>query len=1051
MYPVFMLLLFITSGLQAQNTRGRVPLRSSHAITTSNATTQVPTTGTLNVVAVMVEFQPDTTRFTSGNGTFGPSGLPYLDHNTINIDPLPHNQAYFQAHLDFARNYFQTVSGGKLDINYQVLPQVYRLDHPMADYSPTGESFTYEKLALLIRDTWRKVDEQGGFDASGLDPDQTAFIIFHAGVGRDIELTGTLLDKTPQDIPSIYLNKSDIAELLNTPGFDGFSVNNGQFHVTNSLIMPETLSRRGEDVSGQEVVLQLSINGLLCASIGSHLGLPDLFNTENGQSAIGRFGLMDGRSFFSYSGLFPPEPSAWEKIYLNWESPEQIQVDRNSPVQLPAASRHEPNSVARYSLSSDEYYLVENRHRDPQGFGVDLTIRQSDGTEVQQHFTNYDSVFVSGLGGFDSLFTPGVLVRVNNYDFSLPGGIDPGRDGQTRTDDDRALNGGMLIWHIDEAVIRSKIADKTVNNDPFRRGVDLEEADGAQDIGRPVGSGLQATDDGGSPYDFWWKGNNASVVTLTDTLTLYRNRFGPDTHPNNNSNSGAPSLFEFYDFSGNMPVASFRIRPYQPDNLQARTLPADKLPGTAFTASTNDYHRAWPLTLSVYTAQSDTFLVIPTGQSTYALRLNGDGNALFDFQTSGAQQPLLSDPLVVAAAPASGMQSLLAEGWQWDGSAWQQRWSREMQPNRAFLSSQSGDTLAADFTGQRILIADGQPLNDLGRNVQQSERLNGYSAEASDNRITLFYPGGSQNYDAGSPNRLYSGLMQFGPEQTGFYWLTDNELFVYRPGMDYPKRIIHENGYGLPAIVDLDQNNTPDFLYIPGTGTSLKGVNINLGTLPNFPIEAPTGTRFTGTPLLADLNGDGQQEILLAGQDSLSLNIYGYDLDGKKLADFPLYVGSLVQTDADPVSPVFYNHTLYAVSPAGDLKAWTFPEAGKALWPGRYGNAPLNKVSGQLDLNGESPALTALLNDSETYNWPNPASETTHIRYQLSQPGSVRIKVISVSGTVVWDHTTQAAGGVPEEILVHTAGWGSGAYFAMVTARAEGREESKIVKIAVVH
>lgn len=1049
MYPVFMLLLFMSSGLQAQNTR--IPLRSSHPITTTNTAMQVPTTGTLNVVAVMVEFQPDTTRFTSGNGTFGPEGLPYLDGNDVNIDPLPHDQAYFKAHLDFARDYFSTVSGGKLNINYRVLPRIYQLDQPMAAYSPTGETFTYEKLALLIRDTWRKVEASGGFDATGLDPENTAFVIFHAGVGRDIELTGTLLDKTPQDIPSIYLKKSDISGLLNDPGFSGFPINDGQFHVTNSLIMPETLSRRGEDVSGQEVVLQLSINGLLCASIGSHLGLPDLFNTENGQSAIGRFGLMDGRGFFSYSGLFPPEPSAWEKIYLNWESPEEIQVDRSSPIELPAVSRHEPNSVARYSLSSDEYYLVENRHRDPEGSGVNLTIRQSDGTEVQQHFSNYDSVFVSGLDGFDSLFTPGVLVRADNYDFSLPGGIDPGKDGKTRTNDDRQLNGGILIWHIDEAVIRSKMASKTVNNDPFRRGVDLEEADGAQDIGRPVGSGLQATDDGGSPYDFWWKGNNASVVTLTDTLTLYQNRFGPDTHPNNNSNSGAPSFFEFYDFSGNTPVASFRIRPYQPDNLLAKTLPVDKLPGPAFTSSTNDYHRAWPLALSIYTAQSDTFLVIPTGQSTYALHLNGNGNALFDFQTSGSQQPLLSEPLVVAGTPAPNLQSLQAEGWQWDGSAWRQRWTRDVQPNRAFLSSQSGDTLAADFTGQRILIADGQPLNDLGRNVQQSERLNGYSAEASDNKIRLYYPGGSQNYDAASPNRLYTGLMQFGPDQSGFYWLTDNELFVYRPGMDYPKRLVHENGYGWPAIVDLDQNSSPDFLYVSENGKSLNGVNLNLGTLPNFPIQAPEGTRFTGTPLLADLNGDGQQEVLLAGQDSLSLNIYGYDLDGKKLADFPLYVGSRVQSGTNPVSPVFHGQTLYTVSPAGDLKAWRFPEAGIALWPGRYGNAPLNKVSSQMNLNGDPPALTGLLNKNETYNWPNPASESTHIRYQLSRPGSVRIKVISMSGTVVWDHTTQAAGGVPEEILVQTSGWGSGAYFAMVTARAEGREESKIVKIAVVH
>src|SRR3990172_6286645 len=53
----------------------------------------------------------------------------------------------------------------------------------------------------------------------------------------------------------------------------------------------------------------------------SPLGEPDLFDTKTGRTAIGRFGLMDGQAIFSFSGLFPPEPSAWEKIFLGWTSP----------------------------------------------------------------------------------------------------------------------------------------------------------------------------------------------------------------------------------------------------------------------------------------------------------------------------------------------------------------------------------------------------------------------------------------------------------------------------------------------------------------------------------------------------------------------------------------------------------------------------------------------------------------------------------------------------------------------------------------------------------
>jgi hypothetical protein len=93
-------------------------------------------TGNLHIVAVMVEFQPDSNRFTTGNGTFNPD---YLDTTSVIIDPLPHNKAYFEAHLEFVKHYFETASKNKLSVSSEVLPTVYRLDEEMAFYSPTGE------------------------------------------------------------------------------------------------------------------------------------------------------------------------------------------------------------------------------------------------------------------------------------------------------------------------------------------------------------------------------------------------------------------------------------------------------------------------------------------------------------------------------------------------------------------------------------------------------------------------------------------------------------------------------------------------------------------------------------------------------------------------------------------------------------------------------------------------------------------------------------------------------------------------------------------------
>ena len=44
--------------------------------------------------------------------------------------------------------------------------------------------------------------------------------------------------------------------------------------------MPETMGREVSNIESS-ILVQLTINGLLAANIGSAIGLPDLFNTES--------------------------------------------------------------------------------------------------------------------------------------------------------------------------------------------------------------------------------------------------------------------------------------------------------------------------------------------------------------------------------------------------------------------------------------------------------------------------------------------------------------------------------------------------------------------------------------------------------------------------------------------------------------------------------------------------------------------------------------------------------------------------------------------------
>ncbi len=1052
MFVIGMLLLFLSPSSHSQE----IQLKRSHPISLNQEVRRsTPAIGTLNVVAVMVEFQPDTNRLTSGTGIFGENGfdgLPYLtrEEKTF-IDPFPHNQTYFENHLEFAKNYFLKSSDQQLTIEYQVLPQVYQLDKMMEEYAPIGETFTLEKIAQLMQDVWTKVDEQGGFDASGLDPENTAFVIFHAGIGRDVELLGTSLDITPFDLPSITLDEENLGELLGDPTFDGFSLNNGSFRVNNSMLIPRTQSRRGTDISDNEIVFPLSINGLLCASIGSYLGLPDLFNTENGQPAIGRFGLMDGAGFFAYNGLLPPEPSAWEKIFLGWESPFEVSVDETDAIELPAASLNQPNSIAKISLSSTEYFLIENRHRDPELLGetdAEVVISTYSNFEVRERaYSNFDEDFIFQAAGFDTLLIPGTIVDVSNFDWSLPGGLDVGDDGDEGTEDDRHLNGGILIWHIDEGVLAQQLARDRVNANENRRGVDLEEGDGAQDIGKSVGL-LDNSPTFGYAFDFWWAGNDFRVITPTSEIDLNPdNIFGPDSYPNNNSNSGARSGFELYDFSDNLPMASFKIREVGSDDLGFVAIGSHQV-STARTFGTKNelYYDYYPLSLDVHYHTSDTLLTVPSNSIIFFGELDGkDSFSVVGTQVTGnITQPInIENQFSVFYFKDGPTLKYNQEG---NGYSTTGILSDDVLDNHfGFTSSQDNINIEYDFTDLSIHVRSGNQFENTSGYEFRSEIINNKFVGINGNTVE-FVGENIPDYLADYEYRLFAGTIESNLRNY-YYLFEDGRFSIVDPTKEeIITQIFDEAKAEWPAIVD------EGHIYrINRTDNQIEGYNFNGALLANTPILAPDSIQFIGTPIITDITGDNRQDILVVGQDEYSVNIFAYETDGNPIEGFPLYVGGAVGKDVQPIHPVMYNNVLYAVSHTGDLRAWRFLNHTTTQWPGRYGENPYNKVSAYIEFEETSGSDFSVLNKSETYNWPNPANEETNIRFELASAGTVDITIIDYSGRVVFERTVQAFGGSPEEITINTSSWASGAYFGRIEANVNGKKESKTIKIGVVH
>lgn len=1016
-----------------------------------NSLTPSPVDGTLHIIGVMVEFQPDDNRFTSGNGTFETGSITYLENPGTSVDALPHDRSYFEAHLRFSKNYFERMSDGQLEIEYSVLPEIIRLTNKMEYYSPIGEEPDLSQLSELTREVWESVAESD-MQIPSLQPgDNIAFVIFHAGVGRDIELTGTTLDRTPQDIPSVYLSNEALSDMMNDPSFSGFPIQNGNILVTNSLIVPRTLSRTGEDLTGERYVLPLSINGMLTAQLGSHLGLPDLFNTQTGQSGIGRFGLMDGAGIFAYNGLFPPEMSAWEKLHLGWIEPIQYGTDQEISVNLPVSSLNRQSSTAQILLSSTEYFLLENRHRDPDGNGVKLTIQKPDGLIVEQTFSNSDVDFINQRSGFDELLEPGVIIDASHYDFALPGGLDEERN--------RELNGGILIWHIDNSVIDQQLNQNMgVNDDPNRKGVQLIEADGAQDIGKPVSVGLFQNESNGSAFDFWWSGNDATVITQTDRITLYENRFGPDTTPQNSSHSGAVSTFELFDFSDNLPIANFSIRPVNPyEDLYNLSIDRSDLNIETFTPDSDDYWNSYPLSLSHFTRNGNPHILIPgnDGLQVYSLDDEELSSPLNDLQSY--QQPLyssLNETFYLSPNPASSVDNMILQTTEWDGETLQLIDEFTVPVNRGNLSSVETGFIDLEGSPFRFNIDNQTAESVPDQTVFRTDFESGYSASISGQNFIISYPGGSSEhtlFNEPDRQRLFAGLIRMQSGNPLFYLVEDKTLNLFTPGNDYNQPIQLHVGASLerPAVADLTNNGAPEFIFVNRENHSLVALNRNGSYLDYFPITPPAGVHFTGTPLIADLNGNDQMNILIAGMDQSSLNLYAYDTNGELLEGFPLLVGGIQDLRQRIINPVIFDQYVAAVSPAGDLKIWEFPEMGGISWSSVYGIQNDNKSTASISSADTQIPVFSLLNKDETYNWPNPAKNDTNVRFQTSEPAEIEIKITTLSGRPIYDRKFQSRGGLPEEISIDTSTWASGGYIALITAEINEKKESKLIKIAI--
>jgi len=920
------------------------------------------------------------------------------------IDPPPHDRSYFQDHIIAVHNYYQAASKGKLNITGTVFPlnnqSVYLLPREMGYYNPnTSEEENNYRLAQLFTDAINIADSDPDITFTNYD----LITIFHAGVGKDIDLG---FDETPQDIPSLYFAPDFFKKALGND-FSGIIVDDGSLVVDRAALLPETESQSD---------LEIGLTGIFAANIGSHLGMYDLFSPATQASGIGSFGLMDA-GLFNVFGLSPAMPCAFSRILMDWDDP----VTLNSPQVDNTISRFEGvSSLAptayKIAINTNEYYLLE--YRGERNINIDsVMIVLSENREKPPTYLEILKTYLpERIKVSDST---GVLLKIDNYDWGLPGA-------------------GILIWHIDDSIIKQKGSQNAINDDKENRAVDLEEADGSQDIGYSyslVEAGYQS--ELGTWLDFWFEDNPAP---------LYKNEFSLSTSPNTRSN-----------------------RNYANSHIRVHSFSSNSQPAMRFSYTRDYFNPGFPLALDK-SKEADKFIdpiLAPVDDLTSALFTSDNLGRIFAVMGNGA-------------------------GVLYDESAQIAQFSEKELPQLSLMDSNNDD-------GVDILIATGYSgvLNAfIFTDNDQDSLMDTLFTFNLDERITTaavvqypyFYVGTEQGniYRVGLGHTIDSAY-SYQQKITNFTIISPQRvevLFYDENKPDFPPVIIDLNGDGeyekiifssfeqisinsneevkpidlpqmavaRPAFADIDSDGFYEiFLNLPD---KVYGYNFNGALVLNMPFKPVLlpGEQLVGTPLVFDVDGDGASDVV--SNTSLG-QIFAFNQKGEILAGFPFTLGDSVSlSSASGDINGDGSIDLLTLNAQGDIFSWRL-DAGineNIVWWNQATADYTNNHFISIQLEPVSSLVSNLLPPARAYNYPNPNKEKfTNIRYFLREKAQVNIKIFDLAGDLVDSFPGPGVAAIDNEIRWNLENVSSGIYLCRIEANSEKAREVRTIKIMVIN
>ncbi|MBK6766938.1 MAG: T9SS type A sorting domain-containing protein [bacterium] len=580
-----------------------------------------------------------------------------------------------------------------------------------------------------------------------------------------------------------------------------------------------------------------------------------------------------------------------------------------------------------------------------------------------------------------------------------------------------------MIWHIDEQVTLDGIDDNRVNANPERRGVDLVEADGSQDIGREYGFATSGSGtELGIQEDCWYRDNRAFRDANGESVFV---RFNDNTRPSARLNSHAYTFLEISGFSDVADVMSCRIR---------GTLVEEGFPVTFA-----DCAARW--TIADLDGDSLGEFYVQTHDSLFTV--DSLGARFVSLLPPGA---LLQRSTTAAVEPQNELLFIGTVFGVLDGFDIHPVWPFVELPEGA------GAALRAFYcqtgTGEERYVVDfangaGVYSNDLtllGTDEHIDDTIVEYRyldlaparrlVGLSDTRIHALAVGEDlSSVWSVDVNSSWEPIVVIESEHTLIY----DQAIGYLDAADGV--LIGSVSDCLPPDIDWDGDGRMD-------GGGAEGAD--LAPREDYALDPQ------GDYAYHDMNFDGEPDVLETvaiandGGDVIGRELVAFDHETHRYADFPMAIAG----EAQLVRLNPETHRLHLVTQVVDggnalISLMRFPISPDGTAEEVY------EIGDELILIG--PARPQVHERGEfVYCWPNPTSDISRIRVTLPYAAVARVKIFDLAGREVarLEGSSSTAGAF--EIPWSTSSVQSGVYIARVETTGGGLTQSSEVKIAVV-